>query len=394
MAARCRECYASTLGYGRIGFDTGRSDGNLGIDGDLGTTPQLTVGWRHACVRDAAGDLTCWGDNDLGQLGTGDLTDVLSPVAIASSTTWKDVSAGETHTCALDPSGAAWCWGTSTNGQLGLGATLEALVPTPLADGRSYTRIFAGTRHTCAIAIDGTLWCWGRNGARQLGVGGNLDRSVPEQVLVVSPQTGPDDAWLAVGPGDDHTCALQDDGSAWCFGSEANGQLGQGASPAVRDRPEVLVMAPRTFTAVAAGRDYSCGLVDGGQIATWGRNDEGQLGLGDQSDRSIATLVRSAGAGFARIACGLAHACALHGDGSVRCWGRNSLGQAGNGTTGLPNTVPSLVSGAWAAIGAGNDFSCALDEVGATWCWGDGGDGRLGHGSTESSSVPVSIPAQ
>jgi alpha-tubulin suppressor-like RCC1 family protein len=186
---------------------------------------------------------------------------------------------------------------------------------------------------------------------------------------------------------------MQRDGSAWCFGAAANGELGQG-NPAtiVREYPG-QVTGPRTFIAIGAGRDYSCGLYEGGAIATWGRNDSGQLGLGDVTDRDVPATASIPV--HDRVSCGLEHACARRTDDTLWCWGANTDGQIGLGVTGTPVTMPAQVPGVWTDVGVGNDFTCALDDTGDVWCWGANADGNLGQGYAGSNSAtPLQVTGE
>ena len=411
----------------RLGFEARFGEGSDSrVDARTVTPPaqrRLFVGTQHACDLRDNGDAYCWGQNSFAQLGTGSMsTSEPTPVRAAGTMAWQALALGSQHSCALDLSGRAWCWGANGNGQLGLATaacgngTVDSgeecddantangdacsaictialpptvLQPTQLPGNRVYRSIFARTLQTWAIASDGTLWSWGRNGARQLGVGDNADRGKPTQVLIVAPQVGADDQWLAVGGGDDHACAIQVNGSLWCWGSNGNGQLGQGTSTMiVRERPEVVV-AGSTWQDVGAGRDFGCALDRTGVLHCWGLNVEAQLGLGDVSDRNVPAPL--AGTGWDEVANGLIHACARRSDGTAWCWGRNTVGQSGTGTMTPTQSTPAVVEGVWRELGSGNEFSCGLRDDDSIWCWGDGNAGRLGTGNTISSPVPVRV---
>jgi len=369
---------------GRIGFDEAEPADPI-VTPKIG---QLTVGYQHACVRTIEGGVFCWGGNGFGQLGNGATDDSRRPTVTASGIVWADLSAGETHTCGLDSNGIAYCWGTGTNGQLGFGVVPIALVPMPIDGQRTYRRIFAGSRSTCAIATDRTLWCWGRNGARQLGIGGNTDVGVPTQVLMML-AGAPDDQWDLVGMGDDHTCAVQTDRSAWCWGSEVDGQLGVAGTVTTRDRPQPVTSDP-AYTAIAAGQNYSLGVVGtGGAVASWGLNANGQLGLGDLVSRRAPGLMSEHAHDI--VSAGVSHACARRTDASLVCWGKGNDGELGIGITDSFASTPVTIPGQWLSVGCGNDFTCALDADEAVWCWGSNSDGKLGNGGTSRSLVPVQV---
>jgi alpha-tubulin suppressor-like RCC1 family protein len=372
---------------GRIDFDP---LGGTGIPPGGGVA-QLATGQQHSCLRTDQGALYCWGIDDMGELGQGAAhvgTNALAPLAIGGAT-WRDVAPGWRHVCALDDAGAAWCWGSNGNGQLGTGSAAATIAdPTPVGDGRRYVRIFSGDYHTCAIATDHTLWCWGRNGAQELGLGDSADRNTPQQVLIVAPQTGPDDQWAFVGPGSDHTCAIMANMSLWCWGSNANGQLGQNGNPTiVRNRPEVVTPGS-TWQLVEAGSDFECALGDDTYVYCVGRNDMRQLG--STSPDSDVPLEIAAIDHFARIGVGLSHACAVRDSSELYCWGENPNGELGIGTSGAPSG-PVQVTGTWRDVQAGNGHTCALDTTGAAWCWGLNKNGQLGTGDMTDSLVPVAV---
>ena len=406
----------------RFGFEL-TPDTDAGGDGPGVRVRRLRIGAAQTCELRDSGELYCWGNNSGGQLGTGAMTGAVTmPIRAGGAMLWKDIALGSSHGCGLDQQGHAWCWGSNVNGQLGLatpacgntnvdagedcddGNTANGdacsaicttaappveLAPRQLPDGRVYRAIFAEAFSTWAIAEDGTLWSWGRNGARQLATGDNGDRGKPTPSPIVAPQVGADNDWQFIGGGNDHTCAVQGVGSLWCWGSNGNGQLGQGSSTMiVRERPEI-VAAGTTWADVGGGGDYSCALDRAGVVHCWGRNDEAQLGIGDVMDRDVPVAVE--GTGYERVASGFAHSCALRGDGSVWCWGRNTLGETGNGTMSATQPTPSRVDGAWRDLASGADFSCAIASDDSIWCWGDGTAGRLGNGGTVTSNVPVRV---
>jgi cysteine-rich repeat protein len=413
---------------GRLHFDPASTNGDA-ADGATVTPPagpRLVVGYQNACMLDK-GNLLCWGANTATQLGAGPMVQPL-PIAVGTGHVWIDVAIGRNHMCALDDAKEAWCWGSYSQSQLGLAlrtcgngsldaneacddANQENLDgcdcmcqaraqppdepnPQPLPDRFQFDRLFAGLNHTCGIRVDGTLWCWGSNGSRQLGVGdggGSADHSVPLQVVVVAPQVGADNDWMQVGTGDDHTCAIKQDNSLWCWGSNASGQLGQLGNPTiVRERPELVLGGTiATYSQVTGGIDFECAIGTDRRIYCLGRNDTHQLGLGASVSPSDVPVLTSAQA-YDVIASGTAHACALRDDHVVECWGQNTRGATGI-AAGPDVTTPTALAGTWNALDTGQELTCALDQNDAPWCWGAGGSGQLGNGMTQDSSVPVRV---
>ena len=380
------------VGYGAETPSAGDSAPALPVDGGMVVSApvQLARGYQHTCVVAGSGSLYCFGRNDNGQLGLGTASAVNLPMRVDGILV-RAADGGFTHTCAIALDGSLHCWGSDTNGQLGLGSTLPGATraaPAAVALGSSWSEVSAGHSHTCAIRVDGTLWCWGRNGARQLGVGDSTDRPSPTQVLIVAPEVGPDDQWAVVSAGDDHTCAIQVDGSLWCWGSNGNGQLGR-SETVIRERPGRVGMR-NDWSRVSLGRDTSCAVDSAGAAWCWGRNDVGQLGVGDLLDRATPTAVSlPATASFAfGVACG----CALTLDGTVYAFGDNEWGALGTlplpVSSATPIEIPFPPGVEPAAIAAGNGGCCATtdDEV---WCWGRNDSGETGGGDTVHHPTPV-----
>lgn len=178
---------------------------------------------RHGCGI-SAGQLYCWGTNDVGQLGRGSLSgsEPLPPGPVASPLgAAVDVTAGINHTCAIETDGDLYCWGNNVDGQLGIGGFSRESAPVRVGPG--YGRVRAGTSHTCAIDTSGALFCWGRNTSGRLGLGDQMERDAPARV---------DDAerYVAVATGGSSTCGVREGGRVYCWGSNEHGKLGVGRS--------------------------------------------------------------------------------------------------------------------------------------------------------------------
>jgi alpha-tubulin suppressor-like RCC1 family protein len=146
-------------------------------------------------------------------------------------------------------------------------------------------------------------------------------------------------------------------------------------------------------TALGAGDRHTCALLADGRVQCWGYNRAGQLGDGTTTQRSTPTTVTGLGGRATALAAGWSHTCALLADGRVQCWGNNSLGQLGDGTTtqrSTPTTVTGL-GGMATALAAGGEHTCALLEGGRVQCWGYNSAGQLGDGTTTSRSTPVTV---
>jgi alpha-tubulin suppressor-like RCC1 family protein len=253
-----------------------------------------------------------------------------------------------------------------------------------------------GRFHGCAITASGALRCWGVNQYGQLGQGNttNIGDSVGESTVPVD--LGGHDA-VAVSAGEFHTCAVLDDGSLRCWGRNDHGQLGQGNTTDIGDNAgesSVEVdLGGAAARGVAAGMFHTCALMDDGSVRCWGRNTFGQLGqgnttdIGDDSGEHPVTVSLPASA--VALTTGGNFTCALLLGGELRCWGYGIEGTMAQGNTNsigdqLGETTVAVDFGGHAvrAVSAGAAHTCAILDDGSLRCWGSSAYGMLAQGST------------
>jgi len=381
-------CWGRNL-YGQLGDGT-TTDHSTPVDvvGLASGVAAIAAGYDHTCARTTGGGVKCWGDNSYGQLGDGTTTDRSTPVDVVGLASGAAaIAAGGEHTCALTTGGGVKCWGANWAGQLGDGTTTQRSTPVDvvgLASG--VAAIAAGYGHTCALTTGGGVKCWGWNYYGQLGDGTTTDRSTPVEVVGLASGAA------AIAAGGYHTCALVSGGGVKCWGWNHYGQLGDGTTTQ-RSTPVDVVGLASGVAAIAAGYGHTCALTTGGGVKCWGWNWNGQLGDGTTTQRSTPVDVVGLASGAAAIAAGGFHTCALTTGGGVKCWGYNWSGQLGDGTTtdrSTPVDVVGLASGA-AAIAAGESHTCALTTGGGVKCWGRNSYGQLGDGTTTDRSTPVDV---
>lgn len=406
---------------------------------------RLAASLDHTCAIPDDGRVVCWGDNSVGQLGDGSVSTRTSPVLVASLATAVSVAAGPAHTCALTIQSVVNCWGANTFGELGNNSFSNSSVPVGAIGLNSVVAIAAGTHHSCAVRVDGTVWCWGDNNYGELGIAQSSRFSaVPVQVPNVA-------GAVAIAAGIKHTCVLLVNGTVQCWGTNDRGQLGNGGSPSISFVPvAVSNLSPLTPLAgveavdISAGDEFTCARLSDSTVSCWGSNSNGQLGngsFGGQANRPVVSsgnLVVAVGTGSihtcvilvngtvecwgadssgqlgdggtdplttpgppvptvvnaVEISGGAGHTCATSVNGTIQCWGRNNLGQHGDGGTnpvGFDSVsgISGLPSGR--GVVAGNLFTCARRGTGAAACWGGGADGELGNSTFFGSSNPVAV---
>ena len=197
----------------------------------------IAAGTAHSCMIQS-GAAYCWGNNSNGQLGDGSTTNSTSPVpvytgGVLAGRTLTQIVAGGSSTCALDSTGLAYCWGLNTSGQLGNNSTTQSPVPVAVSTsgvlaGKTLTQLAAGNAHVCALDSTGTAYCWGSNGNGQLGINSTTKSLVPVAVSTSGVLSGVTLTQITAGFG--HTCAVSSAGAAYCWGANGNGQLGNSST--------------------------------------------------------------------------------------------------------------------------------------------------------------------
>ena len=411
------------------------------------TTPQLTpvavtgitnatlvsAGDDHTCARLSDSTVKCWGKNDYGQVGTGDVvTPQLTPVAVTGITNASTVSAAYLRACALISDGTVKCWGNNQNGQS----------PAQASGISTATAVTTGTFFTCASLSDSTVKCFGYGARGQLGNGAGTSTSTPVSVSNITTSTSTIEA------GEETSCALITGGTVQCWGDNSYGQLGANHSTAMSTTPVVVLSGVGAFTMPVTGLTvntaysfnpyavdaWGTGYTNPAGVfstitlttptvttptvtsisdttATLGGNNTANGG-GAIKDRGVcySTTLANAnpqknGSGVTcksaaqpaipvSISAGAAHSCVLLADGTVKCWGKNDSGQVGTGDTTTPQSTPVTVSGITnaEAVVVGANFSCALLADGTVKCWGDNTNGQVGTGNTTTPQLtPVAV---
>jgi len=375
------------------------------------TVTQFAAGFSHTCALISDGTVACWGNGADGQLGTGNTNNSNIPVAVTGGAlenkTVTQIAAGNNHMCALISDGTVTCWGRGASGQLGTSETNNSNIPVTVTGGalenKTVTQIAAGGQHTCAVVSDATVACWGNGGNGQLGTGDNNDSLIP---VVATGGALENKTVTQITTGGAHTCALISDGTVTCWGYGGDGQLGTGDNNDSNIPVAVTggALTGEAVTQITAGGYHTCALISDGTVTCWGYGYYGQLGTGDNNNSNIPVAVTGGALEnktVTQIATGSDHTCALISNGTVTCWGYGGTGQLGTGETNNSNIPVAVTGGALenktvTQIETGAYHTCALVSDGTVTCWGTNSIGQLGTGDTNNSYVPVAIvlPAQ
>jgi alpha-tubulin suppressor-like RCC1 family protein len=341
----------------------------------------LGVASNFSCAVRASGRVFCWGANEAGQLGTGDFATSLVPVEVTGLPDAVEVETGSTpfggwtgSACAVRRGGEAVCWGRNDLGQLGDGTT--SIRPSPVSVGTLDAALRVDVAYGSVCAVRGPsprIVCWG-------------DAASGVTAAPTAPAALPLTTCVDVAVGGAHACAVSMDGALYCWGQNMAGQLGDGTQA---DRMSALVVAGISDVIdVAAGIAHTCAVTSGGTVSCWGRADLSGTGnttmdpiTTPQTVNALSDVTAVESGDFSGTT------CAIHGaPRSVSCWGFDLV--VGGGAvqltpvqvTGLENVVE---------VGMGTSHACAIVDGGGVVCWGNNTMGRLGDGTTDSRDTPT-----
>jgi len=310
---------------------------------------------------------------------------------------WSKISLGNQHTIALDTGGQLYTWGDNTYGEIGNGTTINQLVPalTSLGTSTGFTSITAGDNFTAALKSNGQLYMWGLNSVGQIGVGPPLtNKLVP--TLVPPPFVGVPWVSISVCCKGGHMGAIASNGNLYMWGSNFDGQLGVGDTTN-RSVPTVV-----TFTVgptlpwrqVACGRSHTAALDNAGQVFTWGINTNGQLGDSTTTQRLVPTAITPFFFGYncTFVSCGFDHTGGININGNLYMWGKNSSGQLGINSV-IQQNSPVITNGAglFDSLSCGGDFTTALNDFTEVLAWGNNDFGQVANNQIGVNSLIPSV---
>ncbi|MEO7455707.1 MAG: hypothetical protein ABIY52_05550 [Gemmatimonadaceae bacterium] len=363
----------------------------------------VSVGGAHTCALRLDGALYCWGTDVSGQLGVGTARGHCgrrrspcegSPRAAATTERFRTVRAGERHTCAVALDRGLWCWGENFQFQTGVQGAVFVATPQRILAGLSFIDVGPGATHSCAVRTNGVVYCWGEGSFGALGRGDTITTVIPAPIAS-------SERFTLVRSGRLRSCAIALDGAAWCWGLEwesSNGNL-----ELFHQR-----LLPHRIDGLPPLRDISvsstsiCALAIDGVAYCWESNAFGQLGTGTEAGTATPTRVASAER-YRDVSSGIVQSCATADDGRAFCWGNNTFGQLGVPRPGQHCGPASLecsrepigVFGrqAFTAVTTGfGNHTCGISVDTSILCWGLGADGQLGDGWVrDRQSLPVGV---
>lgn len=353
----------------------------------------LALADQHGCAVVTDGSLWCWGQGTAGQLGNGSVLSSSNAVRVGSESQWVDVAVTRTHSCARDSAQRIYCWGDNLESALGTVTTGFIATPRRLVPDRTFKELSLMRSGGCAVSSAGELWCWGEPDAS----------SIPAGTSVKPARIGTDSDWNGIMLQLNIACGLRGAGSVWCWGDAAGARLGTAlGGVSVADTP-LLVHPDTTFRRLYSDNGALCGIATGGALRCWGGTDARTFAVAMPSPtlvnvdptrnyRSLA-FGRSTtfgvttdavlwewsagspwmqrGSDYAEVTGVSGSQCGVRSDGALRCWGSNSHGQLGSGTTdSIPDPTDVKSSERFASVTLSDNRMCALTIDGQLWCAG------------------------
>lgn len=359
----------------------------------------LTTATQHACNIASGGIVWCWGlngtDGRIGVQQVGATEFSAQPVQLPGGHRFTQIATFGRSTCGIRTDGKAMCWGSNSWGTLGQPTNVSfSTTPQEIAGNLSFRQLSAGADHMCGITTDGKAYCWGNNQWGQFGIGNTSSNHIPQAV-------GGGSSFGSITAGAQFTCAMTIGFSGFCWGADGSGQHGTGLPISFGNTYTMTARAmlnPPALTSLYASSNLACGLTATGSAYCWGSSTGGRLG--SNGNETSTPRAVAGGLSFRNLSVGAVHTCGVTQTFEVYCWGMNGNGQLGQTLTNGSVTpiraggtlLAAEVSAANISTGSAS-FTCAesKDRL-TTYCWGRNDVGQLGNGTTTSDVAINSTP--
>jgi len=381
---------------------TSYTDGQILIGNTTGNTlnKNTLTGGTDITITNGAGSITIdyvppdvnliysWGENCCASLGDNTTTGKSSPVSVVGGfTNWCQVSS-QRHSLAVRTNGTAWGWGRANYGILGDNSTVNKSSPVLILGGfTDWCQLSGGNNHSLGVRTNGTAWAWGNKGFGSLGD----NQTAVNQSSPVSVVGGFTD-WCQVAGTVRHSLGVRTNGTAWAWGGGCGGQLGNNEA-ADKSSPVSVVGGFTDWCQVSGGYKFSLAVRQNGTAWAWGYNKCGQLGNNEAENKSSPVSVVGGFTNWCQISAGYFHSLGVRTNGTLYAWGCNQYGRLGNNATENKSSPVSVVGGFtdWCQVSGGYRHSAGVRTNGTAWSWGGGASGQLGNNATENKSSPVSV---
>jgi alpha-tubulin suppressor-like RCC1 family protein len=351
---------------------------------------KVSAGGNHTCAVISDGSLWCWGRNDKGQLGLGDTTDRSSPTRIGAATNWRSVSAGNNSTtCAVNTLNEVFCWGFNYSGQVGVDkATASVTSPTKVtALGTTVQSVSVGSVNSCVVTTASAVRCWGSSANGQLGSGVTAGSST-HTPTAINNLSG---SFTVVAAGTDGICALRSDKVVLCWGSDLFGQRGDGSSQTADSAAPTQIDNTAAVAGLIAGSQSNCFVKeDNSAVYCWGQNSNNYLNStsGNRTSPVLANVAPFSGNSARGFSVGSEYACMLrNSDGRILCGGLDTISVIG--ATGRVSKAPT--STGFLSMTTGWSHGCGVRSDRKLVCWGLNSYGQVGNGSTGTATDPTVV---
>lgn len=355
-----------------------------------GCIAQIEAGTRHTCAIKHDGTVWCWGANDLGQSGQPMTDDILLPAQVMGGFAMSgatEISAAN-HTCALRADGSPECWGDNASQQVDPVNAAPVIDPVAASWSSPSTTVGVGASHTCAgREMEISVTCWGANGSGQSTSAAPGPGPFSASVMDFSPDK--------IEGGASHTCAKTATGQMFCWGANGNGQLGRDPLATPSSATPIAVPGLMGVGDIAVGANHTCARV-GSDVMCWGLNTSGQLGDGTTTQATMPLMVPlppQAGS-VTFVEAGPNHTCVMAAGGTVWCWGSNNSGQLTGAETEYLDPFQIELDDPVLQLTTGGTQTCVLTDRGEALCWGINQDGQNGDGTTNYGFFPTPVDLQ